>query len=177
MNNKSSHSISHDQHTLNLTAAVEQFVAEGGVIDVIPEGDSAELLTDTATPPAAPARPEPDVHAKVEQLKGLVAKGAGVCALQYSLKMNKKEIRQLATEHGVKIAFSRPINDIKKEARQDPAEVDDVVAGHAMHFSSLGYTAQEIAHMLGLSLRQVWNIGKAYRIEFKQQNKDHETPD
>jgi len=174
MNNKSSHSISHDPNNIDLTAAVEQFVAEGGVIDVIPEGESAESSLDAGTVQTAPPTPDSDIHAKVEQLKGLVAKGAGVCALQYSLKMNKKEIRQLATEHGVKIAFSRPIQDVKKEARPDPSEVDDVVAGHAMHFSSLGYTAPEIANMLGLSLRQVWNIGKAYRIEFKQQNKDNE---
>ena len=175
MNNKSSHSISHDPNTIDLTAAVEQFVAEGGVIDVIPEGESAESSIEPGAMPAGPPTPEADIHSKVEQLKGLVAKGAGVCSLQYSLKMNKKEIRQLATEHGVKIAFSRPIKDIKKEARHDASEVDDVVAGHAMHFSSLGYTAQEIANMLELSLRQVWNIGKAYRIEFKQSNKDNET--
>lgn len=174
MNNKSSHSISHDPNPIDLTAAVEQFVAEGGVIDVIPEGESAESSIEPGAKPAAPSMLELDTHSKVEQLKGLVAKGAGVCSLQYSLKMNKKEIRQLATEHGVKIAFSRPIKDIKKEARHDPSEVDDVVAGHAMHFSSLGYTAQEIANMLELSLRQVWNIGKAYRIEFKQSRKDNE---
>lgn len=172
MNNKFSHSTSYDPGTLDLTAAVEQFVAKGGVIDVIPGGESADSLPEPGVSSVAPCPAEPDRQAKAEQLKGLVAKGAGVCALQYSLKMNKKEIRQLAIEHGVKIAYSRPILEIKREARQDPAEIDDVVAGHAMHFSSLGYTAQEIAQMLGLSLRQVWNIGKAYRIAFKHSNED-----
>jgi hypothetical protein len=46
--------------------------------------------------------------------------------------------------------------------------VDDVAAGHAMHYSSLGYTAAEIAQLMGLSVLEVWQIGKAYRIEFKQ---------
>lgn len=44
-----------------------------------------------------------------------------------------------------------------------------------MHYSSLGYTAVEIAHLLDLTVRQVWNIGKAYRFEFKQR-KDGHTP-
>lgn len=172
MNNKFSNSTSYDPNTLDLTAAVEQFVAKGGVIDVIPDTESVDSSSEPSIACAALCPAEPDRQAKAEQLKGLVAKGAGVCALQYSLKMNKKEIRQLAVEHGVKIAFSRPILEIKREARQDPSEIDDVVAGHAMHFSSLGYTAQEIAQMLGLNLRQVWNIGKAYRIEFKHSNED-----
>lgn len=38
-----------------------------------------------------------------------------------------------------------------------------------MHYSALGYTVSEIAQVLDLSLRQVWDIGKAYRFEFRQQ--------
>jgi len=75
----------------------------------------------------------------------------------------------------VKIAFSRPINEIKREALQDPMEIDDLVAGHAMHYSSLGYTAVEIARLLDLTVRQVWDIGKAYRFEFQQRG-DDDTP-
>jgi hypothetical protein len=96
-----------------------------------------------------------------------VAKGAGINALQYSLRMNKREIKQLAIEHGIKIMFSRPISEESSRHRPDTSDIDDVVAGHAMHYSSLGYTALEIAKILDLNVRQVWNIGKAYRFEFK----------
>jgi hypothetical protein len=37
-----------------------------------------------------------------------------------------------------------------------------------MHYSSLGYTVPEIAQVLDLSVRQVWDIGKAYRFQFRQ---------
>jgi hypothetical protein len=36
-----------------------------------------------------------------------------------------------------------------------------------MHYSTLGYTVPEIAQLLDLSVRDIWNIGKAYRFEFK----------
>jgi len=41
-----------------------------------------------------------------------------------------------------------------------------------MHYSSLGYSAPEIAQILGLTTREVWNIGKAYRFEFKREKDD-----
>jgi hypothetical protein len=41
-----------------------------------------------------------------------------------------------------------------------------------MHYSSLGYSALEIAQKLGLSVRQVWKIGQEYRFEFKQNPDD-----
>ncbi|KPB80161.1 hypothetical protein PST407_01303 [Pseudomonas syringae pv. tomato] len=95
--------------------------------------------------------------------------------MQYSLRMTKKDVRQLATENGVRIRSSQPMLAIRREARHDDTDVDDVVAGHAMHYSALGYTVSEIAQVLDLSLRQVWDIGKAYRFEFRQQ-RESDTP-
>lgn len=167
MNNKSSCSLSKDSTAQSLSAAVEEFVSQGGVISVIPDGGIAEA------PAAYGVEHTPDQgaeaeHNKLELLKELVAKGAGVSALQYSLRMNKKDIRQLATDNGVKISYSRPVKFIRKETFTPTSDIDDVVAGHAMHYSTLGYTATEIAQVLGLSIRQVWDIGKAYRFEFRQ---------
>ncbi|MDU8501888.1 hypothetical protein RYB01_22245 [Pseudomonas syringae] len=158
-----------------LIAAVETFVAKGGIIAVIPDGEmaGASSLSSTATAPALPHGLE---HAgKLEQLRYLAAKGAGFTALQYSLRMNKKDVRQLATENGVTIAVSQPVLTTRREARHDITDIDDVVAGHAMHYSALGYNASEIAQVLDLSLRQVWSIGKAYRFEFRQQ-RQNDTP-
>lgn len=136
-------------------------IPEGGVAES-PATYELELLADHGN----------DVEdGKLELLKELAAKGAGVSALQYSLRMNKKEIRQMATNNGVKIGYSRPMKQIKREALSQDSGFDDVVAGHAMHYSSLGYTAVEIAQLLGLTIRQVWDIGKAYRFEFRQ-NRD-----
>lgn len=167
MNNKSSYSLPKDSTALNLSAAVEEFVSQGGVISVIPEGGIAESPARYGVEPTKDQAVKAESN-KLELLKELVAKGAGVSALQYSLRMNKKEIRQLATDNGVKISYSRPVNIIRKETFSTTADVDDVVAGHAMHYSTLGYTAAEIAQVLGLSIRQVWDIGKAYRFEFRQ---------
>ncbi|MFJ4144252.1 helix-turn-helix domain-containing protein [Pseudomonas sp. NPDC089734] len=175
MNNKSSHSSSHNTTPLDLSAAVEQFVAQGGVIAVIPDGETAESPMHLVAEETPVIEPDLEKSSKVELLKSLAAKGAGVSALQYSLRMNKKDIRQLAMENGVKINFSRPIKEPKKETHYDTADIDDAVAGHAMHYSSLGYTVPEIAQLLDLSIRQVWNIGKAYRFEFKQY-RDGDTP-
>jgi hypothetical protein len=151
---------------LELADAVERYVAQGGVIDIVPEGESADAPV-TATQKV----PEPDaqaqIKAKVEQLKGLVAKGAGVSALQYSLRMNRKEIKRLASENGVKILYSRPVRGSRTLRARETATVDDAVAGHAMHYSTLGYTVPEIAQLLGIGVRDVWNIGKAYRFEFR----------
>lgn len=161
MNNKRSSAPSHSSTPLDLAAAVEAFVAQGGVIAVIPTGASAEpsLPLNTETPPSS----EPD---KLELLKLLVAKGAGVSSLQYSLKMNRKGIRKLAQQHGIKINFSRPLKAPAPLVHDTTTDVD-VLAGHAMHYASLGYSAPEIAHALGLSIRQVVNIGKVYRFDFR----------
>lgn len=174
MNNKSLYSASRQHAAVDLSAAVEEFVSQGGVISVIPDGEVAETaaLYRTEVPATQSAEAE---ATKLDLLKELVAKGAGVSALQYSLRMNKKEIRQMATSNGVKISYSRPVKQIKREALIADSAVDDVVAGHAMHYSSLGYTATEIAQVLGLSVRQVWDMGKAYRFEFRQ-NRDKERP-
>ncbi|RMM62361.1 hypothetical protein ALQ73_00434, partial [Pseudomonas savastanoi pv. glycinea] len=158
-----------------LITAVENFVAKGGIIAVIPDGEMAGASNPSSTD-TAPTLPDGPEHAgKLEQLKYLAAKGAGFTALQYSLRMNKKDLRQLATENGVTIAVSQPMLTTRRDARHDTTDIDDVVAGHAMHYSALGYTAAEIAQVLDLSLRQVWNIGKAYRFEFRQQ-RDSDTP-
>jgi len=154
---------------LKIAEAIEQYVAQGGVINVVPEGESGETGCE-ATKMAQEMDPEAQMKAKLEQLKGLVAKGAGVSALQYSLRMNRKEIKRLANENGLKILYSRPVRS-RPARSHDTVVVDDSVAGHAMHYSSLGYTAQEIAQLLDLSVRDVWNIGKAYRFEFKNTDK------
>ncbi|QHF04650.1 hypothetical protein N015_20465 [Pseudomonas asturiensis] len=158
-----------DPARLDLINAVEAFVAQGGIIAVIDDDERTEtsgpLLNRETTLDS-----NAEKLAKLELLKDLVAKGAGVSTLQYSLRMNKKAIRQMAVENGIKLNFSRPIRLTQKEKRYDTTDIDDVVAGHAMHYSSLGYTAPEIAQVLGLSLREVWNIGKAYRFEFNQRS-------
>ncbi|MFJ3482077.1 hypothetical protein ACIPL1_01710 [Pseudomonas sp. NPDC090202] len=171
MNKKTgvSSAASHREHQ-ELADAVEQFFAQGGVIDVVPEGESAELAVELAIEPDHEAQ----MYAKLEQLKGLVAKGAGVSALQYSLRMNRKEIKRLASENGLKILYSRPVRGLRSARSREVATVDDVIAGHAMHYSTLGYTVPEIAQLLDLGVRDIWNIGKAYRFEFKNpQKKEH----
>ncbi|WP_426140860.1 hypothetical protein [Pseudomonas sp. DWP3-1-2] len=175
MNNKTTHPSSNEGSMEDLAAAVERFVAEGGVIEIIDNGEHSPLRSIPLNDKAPGDEQEKDRNSKVALLKELVAKGAGISALQYSLRMNKKEIKQLACEQGIEIAFSRPLQKTIREELLDPLEVDDVVAGHAMHYSSLGYTAVEIAQRLGLTVRQVWNIGKVYRFEFKQK-KDSDTP-
>ncbi|MCF5802183.1 MULTISPECIES: hypothetical protein [Pseudomonas syringae group] len=171
MDNKYVRSPSPPRTALELATAIERFVATGGVIAVIPEGETAGSSNPTPTDNTSAL----ELTGKVELLKCLVAKGAGVNALQYSLRMTKKDVRQLATEHKVRIHFSQPVRSLRREARNDTADVDDVVAGHAMHYSALGYAASEIAQLLDLSVRQIWNIGKAYRYEFRQQ-RESDTP-
>lgn len=149
---------------LRLAEAVEAYVAEGGIINVVPEGETRHCPAETKHLPQDPDS-ESQLSAKIEQLKGLVAKGAGFSALQYSLRMNRKEIKRLASEHGVKILYSRPARGPRTPRGRDPVTIDDAVAGHAMHYSTLGYTVPEIAQLLGLSVRDVWNLGKAYRFE------------
>ncbi|MCL6308591.1 hypothetical protein QQL38_19960 [Pseudomonas syringae] len=168
MNTKYARTRSSTPTASDLTTAVEAFVASGGVIAVIPEGETAGLATPSSarTQPAEEHRLE--LAGKVQQLKYLAAKGAGFTALQYSLRMNKRDVRRLATENGVTINLSQPLRTPSREALDDVTDIDDVVAGHAMHYSALGYTASEIARILDLSLRQVLGIGKAYRFEFRQ---------
>lgn len=161
MNSKPAPALCNPLSSLDLAAAVEDFVAQGGVIAIIPQGETAQPV-ETATPEAqAVAAPE-----KLQLLRLLVAKGAGVSSLQYSLKMNKKDIRQLAQQHDIKINFSRPMQAQSPLPAAALRDVDDVTAGHAMHYSSLGYSTAEIARILGLSVREVLDIGKAYRFEF-----------
>lgn len=160
--------VSHTEH-LHLATAVEQYVAQGGIINVVPEGECAVPCDPLQT--AQDADPEALMCAKLDLLRGLVAKGAGVSALQYSLRMNRKEIKRLASENGLKIVHSRPVRRLRTPRKKEPAAVNDMTAGHAMHYSTLGYTVPEIAQLLDLSVRDVWNIGKAYRFEFKHDHK------
>lgn len=170
MNKKPQNPLPDGDESSTLSTAVKLFVAEGGIINVVRSGESGEIYSG----PAIIETPEPEadadvlMSAKVELLKGLIAKGAGVSALQYSLRMNRKEIKRLAQEHGLTIRYSQPMRGNRTGRQRESAAVDDVIAGHAMHYSSLGYTAPEIAQLLDLSVRDIWNIGKAYRIEFKQ---------
>jgi hypothetical protein len=170
MNKKTRTTPVQDSESIKLSNAIKLFVAEGGIIDVVQNGESGESCLE----PTILETPEPEadadvlMKAKVELLKGLIAKGAGVSALQYSLRMNRKDIKRLANENGLTIRYSQPVRGHRPSRPKESVAVDDVVAGHAMHYSSLGYTAQEIAQLLGLSIRDVWHIGKAYRIEFKQ---------
>jgi hypothetical protein len=170
MNKKISTTSLHDNERTTLSTAIKLFVAQGGIINIVQNGESGE----STSGPAILETPEPEADndmlmaAKVELLKGLIAKGAGVSALQYSLRMSRKDIKRLANENGLTIRYSQPVRGHRPDRQKESAIVDDVVAGHAMHYSSLGYTALEIGQLLGLSIRDVWNIGKAYRIEFKQ---------
>lgn len=151
---------------LKLAEAIEAYMAQGGTIDVVPEGESGETALE-ADKKGTDADLQAQLASKVEQLKGLVAKGAGVSALQYTLRMNRKEIKRLANEHGLKIRYSRPVRGSRIPRGGEMPPIDDTIAGHAMHFSTLGYTVPEIAQLLDLSVRDVWNMGKAYRFEFK----------
>ena len=158
--------------TQELTYAVERYVAQGGVISVVPEGESRQAQGELQTV-TQEADPEAQMGAKLEQLKGLVARGAGVSALQYSLRMNRKDIKRLASENGLKIRYSRPVRGLRASREKQASEIDDVIAGHAMHYSTLGYTVPEIAQLLGLAVRDIWNIGRAWRFEFKNPDKEH----
>lgn len=158
---------------LEIGEAVEHYIAQGGIINIVPEGEMKDAPAE-AIKKSLELDPDAHMAAKIEQLKGLVAKGAGVSALQYSLRMNRKEIKRLANENGLKILYNRPVRGART-SRRDSALVDDIVAGHAMHYSTLGYTVPEIAQLLNISVRNVWNIGKAYRFEFKSPPKTDPT--
>lgn len=164
MTKKIKYSIDVSSAPEKLAEAVEHYVSQGGVIKVIAEGESREA---EASRTAREADPEAELCAKVDLLKGLVAKGAGVAALQYSLRMNQREIKRLASENGLKIRCCQPVRRARPNRTRGMATLNDAAAGHAMHYSALGYTVPEIAQLLGLSVRDVWDIGKAYRFEFK----------
>lgn len=162
--------------TLDLDTAVEQYIHQGGIIHVVPLGETAEFSAEPLAQKNTHIESEEEIYKKVELLKTLAAKGAGVSSLQYSLRMTRRDVRRMAGEQGIKISHSRPIRGTRSEELQDPEAVDDRVAGHAMHYSSLGYNAMEIAQKMNLSVRQVWKIGRDYRFEFKQ-IKEQAAPD
>jgi hypothetical protein len=168
MNNKEPRPVPRVTKELDLTTAMDAYIQQGGVIYVVPDGGSGVSSMDTTAPLRSETEQEEDQQKKVQLLKTLVEKGAGVSALQYSLRMNKREVRRMACEHGLKISYSRPIRGVRHDKRHDPDTVDDELAGHAMHYSNLGYTAVEIAQKLGIRVRQVWKIGQDYRFEFRQ---------
>lgn len=94
--------------SIELQGAIEAYLKAGGVIHHISIGVSGAG--------SAPWKHEGEVEdiettraRKAEHLKELVAKGAGISALQYSLRMNKRELRRMAVEQNVKIPYSRPI--------------------------------------------------------------------
>jgi hypothetical protein len=164
MTKKTKYSTGTCSEPLKLAEAVERYVSQGGVISVIAEGESRET---EASRVIQGADSEADLCAKVDLLKGLVAKGAGVAALQYSLRMNQKDIKRLASENGLKIRCCQPVRRSRTSRQRERPTIDDSTAGHAMHYSALGYTVPEIAQLLGIGIRDVWNIGKAYRFEFR----------
>lgn len=149
---------------IKLAEAVERYVSQGGVINVIAEGESRETEASRLN---REVDPEAELSTKVDLLKGLVAKGAGVAALQYSLRMNQKDIKRLASENGLKIRHCQPVRRSRTSRQRELATVDDATAGHAMHYSALGYTVPEIAQLLGIGVRDILDIGKAYRFEFR----------
>ncbi|MEN4753298.1 MULTISPECIES: hypothetical protein [unclassified Pseudomonas] len=164
MTKKIKYSIGASSDPIKLAEAVERYVSQGGVINVIAEGESRETEASRQT---READPEAELCTKVDLLKGLVAKGAGVAALQYSLRMNQKDIKRLASENGLKIRYCQPVRRSRASRQREPVTLDDAIAGHAMHYSALGYTVPEIAQLLGVGVRDIWDIGKAYRFEFR----------
>lgn len=172
MNKKILYSASTHPNNMDLTAAVEEFIACGGVIDIVPDGKLAKPPSEPPPGPMALSGTDKEKTTQLELLKDLVAKGAGISALQYTLKMNRRDIRRLAIENGVKISGYRPIHGERSEVDHGTDDIDDAVAGHAMHYASLGYTTPEIAQMLELSVRQVWKLGQEYRFELKQKRAD-----
>lgn len=174
--NKKSRTLSATRLPLDLTKAVERFLQEGGIINVVPFGETAEFSKDAALATKTSIEICDEKTKKNELLKCLVAKGAGVNSIQYSLRMNRKEIRRMAGEQGLKIPHSRPVRTARNETSIQPESVSDETAGLAMHYSSLGYNVIEIAQKVHLSVRQVWRIGLEYHFEFGK-TKDRGTAD
>ncbi|MEF9674116.1 hypothetical protein QNM99_26345 [Pseudomonas sp. PCH446] len=89
--------------------------------------------------------------------------------------MNKSEIKRMARENGLKISQSRSLHLTRKYRASHSATAEftqDAIAGHAMHYCALGYTAIEIAQKLDLTVRQVCELGKNYRFELNHRT-DH----
>lgn len=173
INKESNHCKAHD-----LELAISEFIKRGGTIETsakreLPKNNQSAMEASENSTEA-----EDDYTRKVELLKDLITKGAGIYALQYSLKMNKDEIRRMARDQGLKIVHRRPLATGRKYRHLLPttgdSQDDDVIAGHAMHYAALGYTAQEIAQTLELSVRQVWELARSYRFELQSQREEHE---
>lgn len=154
-------------HHIDLQEAVAAYLSSGGIIQQISIGTSGTSgeawkesgeIEDIETTRAR----------KAEHLKELVAKGAGISALQYSLRMNKRELRRMAGEQNIKIPYSRPIPrpSPARHTRRFPIEnnVDDETAGMIVHLNLLGNSALEIAQILEIRVRQVWIVAKEYKF-------------
>ncbi|WP_040070341.1 hypothetical protein [Pseudomonas batumici] len=153
---------------LDLDLAIDDFLKRGGTIDRVQGPVCAQALVETGNHLTAPEEEEQERTRKTELLRELITKGAGISALQYSLKMNKSEIKRMARENGLKIVQSRSLHLTRKYRAAQTATAEfaqDAIAGHAMHYCALGYTAIEIAQKLDLTLRQVCELGKNYRFE------------
>lgn len=161
-------------HELEL--AIREFIKRGGTIDAATQKEPGENIRTTPKLSENTAETTEEYTRKVELLRELITKGAGISALQYSLKMNKDEIKRMAREQGLKITYRRPLCPARKYRTTQPAPGaaphDDVVAGHAMHYAALGYTALEIAQTLELSVRQVWELARNYRFELRHQREE-----
>lgn len=150
------------QPTIDLQYAVEAYLMTGGVIQYIPNGVSGK--------PGKQQTEVDDIEVinarKAEHLKELIVKGAGISALQYAMKMNKRELRRIATEQNIKIPFYRTLPRYAR--RPSPEKImDDNTAGTIIHLSLLGHLPLEIAQVLGIRVRQVWAIAKEYRFSLK----------
>lgn len=150
----------------DLLAAVEEFIAHGGIIHVIPDGKPSSACVNET-----PAAPGPESNERVEQLKSLLARGAGFSSLQYSLKMNRQEIRQLAQENGLKIPWRRPVIQ-RRESKDELLGERDRLAGDVMHHASMDLTLREIAETLGITTIVARNIARDYRITVRTASKD-----
>lgn len=170
------HLIPHKPLDLDLDLAIDDFLKRGGTIDRVQGGVCDQVPPDTGDQAMAAEEEEQERTRKTELLRELITKGAGICALQYSLKMNKNEIKRMARENGLKIVQSRSLHITRKyrTAHSTSAEfAQDAIAGHAMHYCALGYTAIEIAQKLDLTVRQVCELGKNYRFELNHRT-DHQ---
>ncbi|MGS0740192.1 hypothetical protein ACVBEG_27675 [Pseudomonas sp. GG8] len=95
---------------------MDQFIQRGGVIDVIPTGETADTILASEIPP----RLDIQILSKIPHKTGTIEKfgGQGCRALTLSNTpeaMNKKDVRRMAGEHGLKISYSRPIRGIQNE--------------------------------------------------------------
>ena len=162
------HPTPHKHLDIDLNLAIDDFLKRGGTIDRV-QGSACDQAPPNISVHVATSEDEEQERArKTELLRELITKGAGICALQYSLKMNKNEIKRMARENGLKITQSRSLHLTRKYRGAHTATAEfaqDAIAGHAMHYCALGYTAIEIAQKLDLTVRQVCELGKNYRFE------------